>query len=346
MHNSESSSRAVLLTGGAGYIGSHIAVELLALGREVVIIDNFSNSNESALDGIAEIAGKKPAFYKFDVRDKTALREVIVKHNITDAVHLAGLKAVGESVACPVEYYNVNIGTTLTLLEVMSELGGRLIFSSSATVYGLPAHVPVTEAEPAGSCFNPYGRTKYFNEQIITDAVAASKGKLSAVLLRYFNPIGAHPSGLIGEVPSGIPNNLMPYLTQVASGKREKLFIYGNDYETRDGTGVRDYIHVVDLARGHVAALDWSENHGAGQTEIFNLGTGKGSSVYDIVHAFEHVNGIKIPCELAPRRAGDIAEYYADPGKAEHELGWHATLTLDDMCRDSWNAERKLAERK
>jgi UDP-glucose 4-epimerase len=226
MQNSEKPSRAVLLTGGAGYIGSHIAVELTARGREVVIIDDLRNSSETALRGITAITGTEPAFYRFDTRDKTALREVVARHGITDIVHLAGLKSVAESVADPVEYYNVNLGTTLAMLEVLAERGGRLIFSSSATVYGLPDRVPVTEDASAGRCFNPYGRTKYFNEQIITDAVAASGGKLSAVLLRYFNPIGAHPSGLIGEVPTGVPNNLMPYITQVAAGKREKLFIY------------------------------------------------------------------------------------------------------------------------
>ncbi len=332
----------MLLTGGAGYIGSHIAVELSARGYRVVIVDDMRNADESALRGIAQITGSEPIFHKFDVRHTAALREVMEKYEINDVVHLAGLKAVGESVANPLEYYRVNLGTTLSLLEVMSERGGRLIFSSSATVYGTPERVPVDEGQHAGDCFNPYGRTKYFNEQIITDAVAASKGKLSAVLLRYFNPIGAHPSGLIGEVPRGIPNNLMPYITQVASGKREKLSVYGDDYDTRDGTGVRDYIHVVDLAKGHVAALDWLAGHGEGETEIFNLGMGKGSSVFEIINAFERVNNIKIPSEITERRAGDIAEYYADPSKAERELGWRAELTLDDMCRDAWNAERKL----
>lgn len=340
-------SRAVLLTGGAGYIGSHIAVELAASGRPAVIVDNLCNSSEEALRGIAEITGVEPVFYRTDVRDKDAMREIVKKHNITEAIHLAGLKSVAESVSNPLEYYKVNLGTTLTLLEVLSECGGtgKVIFSSSATVYGVPDHIPVDEDAFAGTCFNPYGRTKYFNEQIIADVVAASEGRLSAVLLRYFNPIGAHPSGLIGEVPTGVPNNLMPYITQVAAGKREKLYVYGNDYETRDGTGVRDYIHVVDLARGHVKALEWLERHGEGKVEIFNLGTGRGSSVLEIVHTFERVNNIKIPYEFAPRRPGDIAEYYADPSKAERELGWRAELSLEDMCRDAWNAEKTLQSR-
>lgn len=343
--DNKAASRAVLLTGGAGYIGSHIAVELAASGLQAVIVDNLRNSSEEVLRGIAEITGSEPVFYRFDARDIDAMREVMKRHNITEAIHLAGLKSVAESVSNPLEYYTVNLGTTITLLEVLSECSGKLIFSSSATVYGIPDHVPVTEDASCGKCFNPYGRSKYFNEQIIIDAVAASSGRLSAVLLRYFNPIGAHPSGLIGEVPTGVPNNLMPYITQVAAGKRDKLYIYGDDYETRDGTGVRDYIHVVDLARGHVAALDWLSRNGAGKVEIFNLGTGRGSSVYEIVHTFEKVNGIKIPYEIAPRRAGDIAEYYADPSKAERELGWHAELTLEDMCRDAWHAEKTLQSR-
>lgn len=345
MANSAENTRAVLLTGGAGYIGSHIAVELAAAGRQAVIVDNLHNSSEEAIRGIAEITGVEPVFYRVDARDKDAMRDIVKRHNITEAIHLAGLKSVAESVANPLEYYNVNLGTTLTLLEIFSENSGKIIFSSSATVYGMPDKVPVTEDAFAGKCFNPYGRTKYFNEQIITDVVAASGGKLSAVLLRYFNPIGAHPSGLIGEVPSGVPNNLMPYITQFAAGKREKLYIYGNDYETRDGTGVRDYIHVVDLAKGHVKALEWLESHGEGAVEIFNLGTGRGSSVLEIVTTFEKVNNIKLPYEYAPRRAGDIAEYYADPTKAERELGWRAELTLEDMCRDAWNAEKTLQNR-
>ncbi|HHW25710.1 MAG TPA: UDP-glucose 4-epimerase GalE [Bacillota bacterium] len=339
-------SRAVLLTGGAGYIGSHIAVELAAAGKQTVIVDNLRNASEDALRGIAEITGSEPVFYRVDARDKDAMREIVKCHGIADVIHLAGLKSVAESTKEPLEYYNVNLGTTLTLLEVLLESGeGRIIFSSSATVYGIPDHVPVTEEAIAGRCFNPYGRTKYFNEQIINDVVAASEGKLSAVLLRYFNPIGAHPSGLIGEVPTGVPNNLMPYITQVAAGKREKLYIYGNDYETRDGTGVRDYIHVVDLARGHVKALEWLESHGKGKVEIFNLGTGQGRSVLEIVETFQRVNNIKIPYEFAPRRPGDIAEYYADPSKAERELGWRAELSLEDMCRDAWNAEKTLQSR-
>lgn len=323
----------ILLTGGAGYIGSHTAVELIGRGDEVIIVDDLSNSKIECLNRVEKITGVKPKFYQYDVADKALLTKVFDENKIDAVVHFAGFKAVGESVAKPLMYYKNNLNTTLTLLEVMHEHGvNSIIFSSSATVYGVPERVPLTEDMKTG-CTNPYGWTKLFIEQILKDASHADP-ELSVVLLRYFNPIGAHESGLIGEDPEGIPNNLMPYISQVAVGKLDHLNVFGNDYPTHDGTGVRDYIHVVDLAKGHAAAIDYSaKNKGV---EIANLGTGIGYSVLDIVKAFEKANGVKVPYVIAPRRAGDIAECYADPKKALADFGWKAEKTLEDMCRDSW----------
>ena len=325
----------VLLTGGAGYIGSHTCVELLDNGYDVVIADNFDNSSEKVIDRIKQITGKDVLVYNIDVADKVALRKLFEECDIDSVIHFAGFKAVGESVAKPLMYYRNNIDTTLTLLEVMAEYNvKKIVFSSSATVYGVPKVVPLKEGMPT-SCTNPYGWTKLFNEQILTDATVADKD-LSVVLLRYFNPIGAHESGLIGESPNGIPNNLMPYITQVAVGKREKLGVFGNDYDTHDGTGVRDYIHVVDLANGHLKALEYI-NAGNKGTEIFNLGTGTGYSVLDIVKTFSRVNDLEIPYAIMERRAGDVAIVTADPTKANEILEWKAQRGLEEMCRDSWN---------
>ncbi len=328
----------ILLTGGAGYIGSHTCVELLDQGYEVVIADNFDNSSKKVLDRIKKITGKNVILYEIDVKDKMDVDKLFDEQKIEAVIHFAGFKAVGESCAFPVKYYRNNVDTTLTLLESMKEHNvNNFVFSSSATVYGIPESVPLQEWMKPG-CINPYGRTKYVNELILKDAADADEN-LSVVLLRYFNPIGAHKSGLIGESPSGIPNNLMPYITQVAVGKLEQLGIFGDDYETRDGTGVRDYIHVVDLAKGHLKAIEYALSHKG--CELFNLGTGTGYSVLDIVKAFEKANDIKIPYTIKPRRAGDIAEFYADPKKANKELNWHTENTLEDMCRDSWNWQKK-----
>jgi UDP-glucose 4-epimerase len=327
----------VLLTGGAGYIGSHTAVEMLNAGYDVVIADNFDNSSPKVIDRIEKITGKRPALYELDVADGAAVDAMFAAEDFDAVVHFAGLKAVGESCAIPVRYYRNNIDTTLTLLEAMQKYGvDNFVFSSSATVYGIPEEVPLREGMPT-SCTNPYGWTKYMNEQILTDAATADKN-LSVVLLRYFNPIGAHQSGLIGENPNGIPNNLMPYITQVAVGKLERLGVFGNDYPTPDGTGVRDYIHVVDLARGHLKAIEYAAEHKG--TEIFNLCTGTGYSVLDIVKAFIRVNNVDIPYDIKPRRPGDIAECYADPTKAKEGLGWTAEYGIDEMCRDSWNWQK------
>lgn len=325
----------ILVTGGAGYIGSHTVLELLKQGYETVVVDNLSNSSEKALERVAELTGKKAVFYNADVRDAVKLDEIFAAAPVDCVIHFAGLKAVGESVAKPLEYYENNLGSTMTLLFAMRKHGvKRIIFSSSATVYSGDNTVPLSESSKTGNCTNPYGWTKYMCERILTDTAAADPS-LCAVLLRYFNPIGAHPSGRIGEDPSGIPNNLMPFISQVAVGKLKELAIFGNDYPTPDGTGVRDYLHVVDLAKGHVAAIDFAmKNTG---TSVFNLGTGKGTSVTEMVESFERVNGVEIPRHFAPRRPGDLAEVYADPGKSARELNWKAEYTLDDMCRDSWN---------
>lgn len=329
---------AILVTGGSGFIGSHTVVELLEAGREVVVIDNLSNSSPVALNRVEEITGKQVVFYQADIRDREALEEVFVKEKIESCIHFAGLKAVGESVEKPWEYYDNNITGTLTLVDVMRKHHVKnIIFSSSSTVYGDPDSVPVTEESPLKKCTNPYGSTKFMLEQILTDIQTADP-KWNVVLLRYFNPIGAHKSGRIGENPNGIPNNLMPYITQVAVGKRERLGVFGDDYDTPDGTGVRDYIHVVDLARGHVKALKKIEEK-AGLC-IYNLGTGQGYSVLDVVKNFEEASGVKIPYEILPRRVGDIAANYADASKALRELGWKAEYTLKDMCADSWNWQK------
>ncbi len=328
----------ILLTGGAGFIGSHTCVELLNSGYGVVIADDLSNSKIQVIDRIEEITGKRPVFYKIDVSDKPALDVVFKENDIDAVVHFAGYKAVGESCTKPLKYYRNNLDTTLTLLELMEKYDvNSFIFSSSATVYGADAPVPYTEGMQTGGCTNPYGWTKYMIEQILKDASAANE-KLSVVLLRYFNPIGAHSSGKIGEDPSGIPNNLLPYITQVASGKLSELGVFGNDYETHDGTGVRDYIHVCDLADGHVLSVKYAAEH-KGVQEI-NLGTGVGYSVLDVVNAFEQANDIKIPYAIKPRRDGDLPEYYADASKALKLLGWSAKRDLKAMCRDSWNWQK------
>ena len=325
---------AILLTGGMGFIGSHTAVELINAGKEAVIVDDLSNSRAEVADRIETITGTRPAFHQLDVADKPALDAVFRQHEIEGVIHFAGFKAVGESVEKPIEYYRNNLDTTLTLLEVMRDHHCKqLIFSSSATVYGANSEAPFSETAPTGNCTNPYGWTKYMIEQILQGAAHADP-ELSVILLRYFNPIGAHESGLIGERPNGIPNNLLPYLTQTAVGLRDHLNVYGNDYPTPDGTGVRDYIHVVDLAKGHVAALAYAAEHTG--AEVFNLGTGVGYSVLDVIHAFEKANGIKIKYEIAPRRPGDIATCYSDPSKAARLLRWHAEKDLIDMCRDAW----------
>lgn len=325
---------SILLTGGTGFIGSHTAVELLEVGEEIVIVDDLSNSGADMLERLHTITGRTPRFYQADVADHAAMERVFSENDVQAVIHFAGFKAVGESVEKPVAYYRNNLDTTLTLLETMQRHGVKqFVFSSSATVYGMSEHVPFTEDMPSLGCTNPYGWTKYMIERILTDAAAADK-ELSVVLLRYFNPIGAHKSGLIGERPNGIPNNLMPYITQVAAGIRERLSVYGSDYPTHDGTGVRDYIHVVDLAKGHVAALRYAAAHTG--TEIINLGTGKGYSVLDVVHAFEAANQVKIPYVLAPRRPGDIATCYAGTDKAKRLLDWQAEQGLEEMCRDSW----------
>ena len=330
---------AVFLAGGAGYIGSHTAVELLNAGFEVIAADNFSNSSPESIRRVEQITGKSAVLYEADIRDRKAMTEIFRKHKIDAVIHFAGMKAVGESVQKPVEYYRNNLDTTLTLLEVMREEGcSKIIFSSSATVYGAENPVPYTETMPRGICSNPYGWTKAMTEQILEDAAKADPS-LSVILLRYFNPIGAHPSGMIGEDPQGIPNNLMPYITQVAVGKREQLTIFGNDYPTPDGTCLRDYIHVVDLAKGHVCAANYIL--GMQGVEIFNLGTGRPYSVTEIVDAFERVNGIKVPHVYGDRRAGDLAEFYANAEKAREILHWETTLTLEDMCRDSWNWQKQ-----
>lgn len=325
---------SILVAGGAGYIGSHTCVELINSGYEVVVVDNLSNSSVEAIRRVEKITGKAIKFYEVDVLDKEKLTVVFDTEKIEAVINFAGLKAVGESVQKPLEYYHNNITGTLILCDVMREHGVKnIIFSSSATVYGDPAFVPITEECPKGNITNPYGQTKGMLEQILTDIQHADK-EWNVVLLRYFNPIGAHESGLIGEDPKGIPNNLVPYIAQVAVGRREALGVFGNDYPTHDGTGVRDYIHVVDLAKGHVCALK-KLSPGSG-VSIYNLGTGTGSSVLDVLHAYEKACGKKLPYKIMPRRAGDIATCYCDATKAYKELGWKAEKNIDDMCADSW----------
>jgi UDP-glucose 4-epimerase len=324
----------VLLTGGAGYIGSHTAVECLAAGHEVVVFDNLSNSSAKSLDRVAQIAGRPVTFVAGDIRDRAALRALFARHAIDAVVHFAGLKAVGESVEKPLLYYDNNIAGSVALFETMAEAGVKsVVFSSSATVYGDPATVPITEDFPL-SATNPYGRSKLFIEEMLRD-IARSDGGWTIALLRYFNPVGAHESGLIGEDPRGIPNNLMPYVAQVAVGRRPSLNVFGGDYPTPDGTGVRDYIHVVDLARGHVAALN-RLHHKTGGVHAWNLGTGRGVSVLEMVRAFEAASGKPVPYEIVARRPGDVAQCWADPARAAHDLGWCAVHDLPRMCADAW----------
>lgn len=323
----------ILLTGGAGFIGSHTAVELLNAGHDVVVVDNLYNSSEKVIDRVEELTGKKVKFYNADACDFAAMDRVLNENTVDAVIHFAAYKAVGESVAKPLEYYRNNLDCTLAVCEAMKKHGvKRFIFSSSATVYGIPDHMPLDETMPT-SCTNPYGWTKYMIEQILRD-VNVAYPDMSCVLLRYFNPVGAHKSGRIGEDPTGIPNNLMPYISQVAVGKLKQLSVFGNDYPTHDGTGVRDYIHVVDLAKGHVCAIEYAAKHTG--AEVINLGTGVGYSVLDMVKAFEKATGKAVPYVIAPRRAGDVAECYSDPAKAKELLGWTAQYGLEDMCKDSW----------
>lgn len=328
----------VLVTGGAGYIGSHTCVELLNRGMDVAVIDNLSNSSPEAVKRVEKITGKKISFYRGDVRDRAKLREIFESGRIDCVIHFAGLKAVGESVSMPLEYYSNNLDCTLVLCDEMRRHHvKRIIFSSSATVYSADNRMPLRETSNTGNCTNPYGWTKYICERILTD-IAAADQKWSVVLLRYFNPIGAHESGMIGEDPSGIPNNLMPYISQTAIGRRKCLSVFGNDYDTPDGTGIRDYIHVVDLAKGHVAAIDYIMKHSG--AEVFNLGTGNGYSVLDMIKTFQKTNGVSVPYKIDPRRPGDLAVCYADPEKSNRILGWKAEKTLEDMCRDSWRWQK------
>ena len=325
---------AILVTGGAGFIGSHTCVELLENGYEVVIVDNFINSKPEALNRIKQITGKDFKFYEADLLDKAAVETIFIENKIDAVIHFAGLKAVGESVAQPIRYYHNNISGTLILCQVMQEAGvKKIVFSSSATVYGSPKTVPIREDFPLHTT-NPYGSTKLMIENILQDIFVADN-EWSIALLRYFNPIGAHKSGLIGEDPNGIPNNLMPYIAQVAAGKLEVLSVFGDDYDTKDGTGVRDYIHVVDLAQGHIKAVE--KVLGGSGVDAYNLGTGIGYSVLDMVHAFETANNVKVNYKIAPRRPGDIAVCFADPKKAKELLSWQAQFGIEDMCRDSWN---------
>lgn len=331
----------ILLTGGAGYIGSHTAVELLERGYQVIITDDFSNCSPKVIDQIERITGNRPICYAIDVANRDSLDAVFQRENIDAVIHFAGFKAVGESVQKPLKYYRNNLDTTLTLLETMARHGVRkFVFSSSATVYGVSETVPLTEDMPT-SCSNPYGWTKWMIEQILRDAAVADS-ELSIVLLRYFNPIGAHESGLIGEMPQGIPNNLLPYVSGVAAGTLEKLHVFGNDYPTPDGTGVRDYIHVVDLAKGHLAALQYADEHMG--VEAINLGTGHGYSVLEIVNAFERANQVQVPYEINDRRLGDVAECYADTSKAERLLHWKAERDIEQMCRDAWRWQTNLSK--
>lgn len=332
---------AILITGGAGYIGSHTSVELLNKGEELVLLDNFSNSDKKALENIKKITGKDFKFYEADMIDRAALEKIFTENNIEAVIDFAAYKAVGESVQKPVEYYINNVSTVLVLLDTMKKFNVKsLVFSSSATVYGDPEIIPITEETKTGNTTNPYGTSKLMVEQILKD-LYKSDNEWNIAILRYFNPVGAHESGLIGEEPKGIPANLMPYIARVAAGTLKELSVFGNDYDTKDGTGVRDYIHVVDLAIGHLKALDKLREDKKGM-HIYNLGTGTGYSVLDMVNAFERANNVKIPYKIAPRRPGDIATCYSDPTKAKVELGFEAKKTLEDMCKDSWNFQKNL----
>ena len=328
----------ILVTGGAGFIGSHTLVELLERGYGVTVVDNLSNSSEESLRRVQTITGKAVKFYDADIRDRAAMEKIFAEDRFDAVIHFAGLKAVGESCQKPLEYYDNNLYGTLVLLETMRAHNvKKIVFSSSATVYGTPEKLPLTEDCKVGGTTNPYGTSKFFQEIMLTDLWKADK-EWNVILLRYFNPVGAHASGLIGEDPKGIPNNLMPYVAQVASGKLQKINVFGNDYATKDGTGVRDYIHVVDLARGHIAAIEGCKEAGV---HVYNLGTGVGYSVLDMIHAFEKACGRQLPYEICPRRAGDIAACYADSSKAEKELGWKAEFGIEEMCRDQWNWQSK-----
>lgn len=335
----------ILVTGGAGYIGSHTVVELLKENKDIVILDNFSNSSSSVLDKIRTITNKSFKFYEGDMNDSTILEKIFAENTIDSVIDFAAYKAVGESVSKPVEYYINNVASVLTLLTVMKKFNvKKLVFSSSATVYGDPKVLPITEESETGGTTNPYGTSKYMVEQILKD-LYKSDNSYDICILRYFNPIGAHKSGLIGELPNGVPANLLPYVCQVASGKREYLSVYGNDYNTKDGTGVRDYIHVVDLAIGHVKAIDKLDKEGSG-LYIYNLGTGNGNSVLEIIDTFEKVNNVKVNYKIVERREGDIATCYASPDLAMKELGFTTTMTLEDMCRDMWNFEKNISFKK
>ena len=328
----------ILVTGGAGFIGSHTLIELIAAGHNPVVVDNLSNASPEAIHRVEKIVGQPIPFYEVDIRDREGLEKVFSQHTFDCCIHFAGLKAVGESVQKPWEYYENNIGGTLVLVDVMRKHGLKnIIFSYSATVYGAPDTMPITEDCPKGTVTNPYGQTKSMLEQVLTDIQKADP-EWNVVLLRYFNPIGAHKSGTIGEDPNGIPNNLMPYITQVAVGKLQQLGVFGNDYPTHDGTGVRDYIHVVDLAKGHVCALSAIEKKCG--LAVYNLGTGQGYSVLDLVHAFEKATGVKVPYVIKPRRSGDVAECWSDPSKAARELGWKAQYGIEDMCEDAWRWQK------
>ena len=337
---------AILVTGGAGYIGSHTCVELQNAGYEVVVLDNLSNSSEKSLERVEALTGKKAKFYKGDILDRDILNKIFAENKIESCIHFAGLKAVGESVAKPWEYYNNNIAGTLTLVDVMRQNGCKnIIFSSSATVYGDPAEIPITENCPKGQCTNPYGWTKSMLEQILSDLYKADH-EWNVILLRYFNPIGAHPSGTMGENPNGIPNNLMPYITQVAVGKLKELGVFGNDYDTPDGSCIRDYIYVVDLAKAHVIAMDRILNNKQKEkVEVFNIGTGKGVSVLELINTFEKATGVKLNYQIVGRRAGDIEKVWANPDFANKELGWKAVANLEDTLRSAWNWQLKLRER-
>lgn len=330
---------SILITGGAGFIGSHTCVEFLNAGYDIVVLDNYSNSSPKSLDRVSEITGKKFPFYNCDIRDRAGLDKIFEKENIEAVIHFAGLKAVGESCRKPLEYYENNIGGTVNLLECMRDHGcKKIVFSSSATVYGSENKCPFKEDMKVGGTTNPYGTTKLYIETILKD-LYTSDNEWSVVLLRYFNPIGAHESGKIGEAPNGIPNNLMPYICQVAVGKRKELHVFGDDYPTRDGTGIRDYIHVFDLAEGHVATLKRLEDKPG--LVVYNLGTGKGTSVLELVHAFEEANGIKVPYVIDPRRSGDVAENFADVTKAEKELHWRSRFNVVDACKDAYRFQKK-----
>ncbi|MDE6200844.1 MAG: UDP-glucose 4-epimerase GalE [Clostridiales bacterium] len=328
----------ILVTGGAGYIGSHTCVELLDSGYDVIVVDNFCNSTGESIKRVQKITGKTVKLYEGDVRDKDIMNKIFDENKIDGVIHFAGLKAVGESCAKPIEYYDNNLNSTLVLLDVMRRHGcKKIVFSSSATVYGTPKRLPYDEEHEVGNTTNPYGTSKYFQEVMLRD-VYNSDNEWTVILLRYFNPVGAHASGLIGEDPAGIPNNLTPYIAKVAIGELKELGVFGDDYDTPDGTGVRDYIHVVDLAKGHVAAIDKITRAGV---YTYNLGTGNGSSVMEVLHAFEKACGKKIPYSVKPRRPGDLPAYYGDPSKAKRELGWEAKLDLDDMCASLWNWQSK-----